>query len=189
MFKTQSKWLFGKPVETVFLELKLNFLCLTKPFSFNYPWERYIVTPAVFTVHRASSAFSPPSCLPPARISRLNSGAHVLVSVGLSALLPSHRESALLQELWYVFVLPLPALRLNSEVLPSPTTVKPMRRRVRCGKRRRAVGRITNPSKVRKNYSRSVKSCPTPTPSPVYSSSASNSEILVKFLSQNSQTI
>ncbi|GMN36945.1 hypothetical protein TIFTF001_006408 [Ficus carica] len=92
-FEALEQWLFGKSVETVFLELKLNFLCLTKPFSFNYPWERYTVTPAVLTVHRASSAFSPPSCLPPARISRLNSGAHVLVSVGLSALLPSHRAS------------------------------------------------------------------------------------------------
>ncbi|GMN51949.1 hypothetical protein TIFTF001_021098 [Ficus carica] len=44
-------------IETVFLEFGFNFLCLTKPFIFNLHSERYTVTPAEFTVHRASSAF------------------------------------------------------------------------------------------------------------------------------------
>ncbi|GMN72997.1 hypothetical protein TIFTF001_052107 [Ficus carica] len=44
-------------VETVFLEFGFNFLCLAKPSIFNLHSERYTVTPAGFTVHRASSAF------------------------------------------------------------------------------------------------------------------------------------
>ena len=37
--------------------MKLNFLCLTKPFSFNLESERYTVTPDAFTVHPPVSAF------------------------------------------------------------------------------------------------------------------------------------
>ncbi|GMN65916.1 hypothetical protein TIFTF001_034982 [Ficus carica] len=85
----------------------------------------------------------------------------------------------LYQELWFVAVLPLSSLSLNIEVLPSPTPVKQMRRRVRFGKRRRTVGRITQYFQGRKSARRPVNSCPNPTFDTVYSSSSSNSVTLV----------